>query len=132
MATIVQEQVHVILKLNIEVKAVITDFLLILSLQTMRATETEVLVSILGDDLSLGAELASELWDAKVKAEYMLDKRLMKHIGRARDSRIPWMLIVGENELSQGVVKLKDVVAAKDYDIPRSRLVEEVCRRLNK
>ena len=77
MATIVQEQVHVILKLNIEVKAVITDFLLILSLQTMRATETEVLVSILGDDLSLGAELASELWDAKVKAEYMLDKRLM-------------------------------------------------------
>ncbi|XP_027125851.1 histidine--tRNA ligase, cytoplasmic [Coffea arabica] len=100
--------------------------------ETMRATETEVLVSILGDDLSLGAELASELWDAKVKAEYMLDKRLMKHIGRARDSRIPWMLIVGENELSQGVVKLKDVVATKDYDIPRSRLVEEVCMRLNK
>ena len=42
------------------------------------------------------------------------------------------MLIVGENELSQGVVKLKDVVATKDYDIPRSRLVEEVCMRLNK
>lgn len=100
--------------------------------QAMRPTETEVLVSILGDDLSLGAELVSELWDAKVKAEYMLDKRLMKHIGRARDSMIPWMLIVGENELKQGVVRLKDVVATKDYDIPRSRLVEEVCMRLNR
>ncbi|KAL3528480.1 hypothetical protein ACH5RR_007802 [Cinchona calisaya] len=98
--------------------------------QTIRPSETEVLVSILGDDLSLGAELVSELWDAKLKAEYMLDKRVMKHIGRAKESRIPWMVIVGENELNEGKVTLKDVVATRDYVIPRSRLVDEVCMRL--
>lgn len=79
----------------------------------------------------MGAELVSQLWDAEVKAEYMLDKRLMKHIKRAKDSRIPWMVIVGENKLNEGKVRLKDVEAAKDCDVPRSRFVEEVCARLS-
>lgn len=99
--------------------------------QTARATKTEVLVSILGDDLTLAAELATELWSAKVKAEYLVNKRVMKHIDRARESRIPWMIIVGERELNEGTVKLKDVEAAKEEAIPRSKVVEELKRRLN-
>ncbi|CAI9095769.1 OLC1v1031777C3 [Oldenlandia corymbosa var. corymbosa] len=99
--------------------------------EAIRPNETQVLVSILSDDLSLAAELVSELWDAKVKAEYMLDKRLMKHIGRAKDSRIPFMVIVGENELKEGKVRLKDVAAAIDTDVPRSSFVEEIRLRLN-
>ncbi|KAF2297060.1 hypothetical protein GH714_016211 [Hevea brasiliensis] len=41
--------------------------------QTTRPTETQVLLSILGDKskLSLAAELVSELWSAMVKAEYV-------------------------------------------------------------
>ncbi len=99
--------------------------------QAPRATKTEVLVSILGDDLTQAAKLVSELWDAKVKAEYFVNKRVMKHIDRARESRIPWMVIVGERELNEGVVKLKDIEASKEEEIPRSRLVEELKRRLN-
>ncbi|KAJ8529705.1 hypothetical protein K7X08_036540 [Anisodus acutangulus] len=38
--------------------------------QEIRATETQVLVSILGDDGALAAELVGELWNAKVKAEF--------------------------------------------------------------
>ncbi|KAK9982932.1 hypothetical protein SO802_032457 [Lithocarpus litseifolius] len=41
------------------------------------------LVSELGDDLTQAAELVSELWNAKVKAEYFVYKRVMKHIDRA-------------------------------------------------
>lgn len=98
--------------------------------QEIRATETQVLVSILGDDSALAAELVGELWNAKVKAEFMIHKKVMKHIDRARDSRIPWMVLVGERELSEGVVKLKDVVAAIDYEVPRGKLVDDLCRRL--
>lgn len=98
--------------------------------QEIRATETQVLVSILGDDSGLAAELVGELWNAKVKAEFMIHKKVMKHIDRARDSRIPWMVLVGERELSEGVVKLKDVVAAIDYEVPRGKLVDDLCRRL--
>lgn len=98
--------------------------------QEIRATETQVLVSILGDDGALAAELVGELWHAKVKAEFMIHKKVMKHIDRARDSRIPWMVLVGERELSEGVVKLKDVVAAIDYEVPRGKLVDDLCKRL--
>nr|XP_023916763.1 histidine--tRNA ligase, cytoplasmic-like isoform X3 [Quercus suber] len=99
--------------------------------QAPRATKTEVLVSILGDDLTQAAELVSELWNAKVKAEYFVNKRVMKHIDRARESRIPWMVIVGEREMNEGIVILKDIEAAKEDKIPRSSLVEELKRRLN-
>ncbi|KAI4313727.1 hypothetical protein L6164_026683 [Bauhinia variegata] len=99
--------------------------------QTPRATKTEVLVSILGDDLSQGAELVTELWDAKVKAEFLVNKRMSKHFDRAKESRIPLMVIVGSQEQNEGVVKLKDVEAAKDEVIPRDRFVEEVKKWLN-
>lgn len=99
--------------------------------QTTRATKTEVLVSIIGDDLTQAAELATELWRARLNTEYLVNKRVMKHIDRARDSRIPYMVIVGERELNEGIVKLKDVEAAKEEEIPRSKLVEELKRRLN-
>lgn len=103
----------------------------ILLCQEIRATETQVLVSILGDDISLGAELASELWDAKLKAEVMVNKRVTKHIDRARGSKIPYMVIVGDQELSKGVVKLKDVTAATEDEVLRIELVAELQRRLN-
>ncbi|KAG8383233.1 hypothetical protein BUALT_Bualt05G0163100 [Buddleja alternifolia] len=99
--------------------------------QEIRATETQVLVSILGDDLSLGAELVSELWGAKLKAEFSINKRVIKHIDRARGSKIPYMVIVGEQELNKGIVKLKDVTAATEDEVPRSGLLEELRRRLN-
>ncbi|XP_075483947.1 histidine--tRNA ligase, cytoplasmic-like [Primulina tabacum] len=99
--------------------------------QEIRATETQILVSILGDDLSLGAELVSQLWGAKLKAEFMINKRVMKHIDRARESRIPFMVIVGEREMNEGIVKLKDVAAATEHEVPRSGLVEELQSRLN-
>lgn len=99
--------------------------------QEIRATETQVLVSILGDDLSIGAELVSELWGAKVKAEFMINKRVIKHIDRARGSRIPYMVIVGDQELNKGIVKLKDVTAATESEVPRSGLLEELKRRLS-
>ncbi|XP_059290255.1 histidine--tRNA ligase, cytoplasmic-like [Lycium ferocissimum] len=98
--------------------------------QDIRATETQVLVSILVDDSALAAELVSELWNAKVKAEFMIDKRVMKHIGRASKSKIPWIVLLGERELSKGVVTLKDVVAAVDYEVPRDKLVDDLYRRL--
>lgn len=99
--------------------------------QEIRATETQVLVSILGDDLSLGAELVSELWDAKLKAEYMIHKRVNKHIDRALGAKIPYMVIVGDQEVSRGTVILKDVTAATQTEVPRNGLVAELQRRLN-
>ncbi|GAB2282058.1 hypothetical protein Dimus_016615 [Dionaea muscipula] len=99
--------------------------------QVIRANETQVLVSVLGDDLSTGVELVNELWDAKVKAEYMVNKRVMKHIDRAKEARIPFMVIVGELELKEGIVKLKDLETTKEDTVPRARMVNELQIRLS-
>ncbi|KAF5179169.1 Histidine--tRNA ligase, cytoplasmic [Thalictrum thalictroides] len=99
--------------------------------QDVRATETEVLVGILGDDLSQAAELVNELWDADLKSEFMVHKRVMKLIDRAKESKIPWMVIMGDKERNEGVVKLKNINANQEEEIARDRIVEELKKRLN-
>ncbi|KAL6555032.1 hypothetical protein OROGR_006290 [Orobanche gracilis] len=99
--------------------------------QETRANETQVLVSILGDDLALGAELVSELWGANLKAEFMFNKKVQKHIDRAVNSKIPYMVILGERELEKGIVKLKDVTAKQEYEVPRSQIVKKLLKLLN-
>ncbi|XP_027342291.1 histidine--tRNA ligase, cytoplasmic [Abrus precatorius] len=99
--------------------------------QMTRPNKTQVLVSIFGNDLSLAAELAGELWDAGVKAEFLVNKRRPKHFDYAKESRIPWMVIVGEQEIEEGTVQLKDLEASNDIKIPRGEFVEELRRRLS-
>ncbi|KAE8711565.1 Histidine--tRNA ligase [Hibiscus syriacus] len=99
--------------------------------QAVRATETQVLVAVLGDKLSVAAELVSELWDVDIKAEYKVHKKVMKHIEYAIDSKIPWMIIVGERELNEGILKLKNIETTNEEVIPRSKLVEELQKRLS-
>ncbi|XP_038884703.1 histidine--tRNA ligase, cytoplasmic isoform X1 [Benincasa hispida] len=98
--------------------------------QTARATKTDILVSILGDDLTLAAELASEMWSAKLHAEFLVNKRVMKHIDRAKESRIPWIVFLGEREVSEGIVKLKNVETFEEITIPRSNIIDELKKRL--
>ena len=100
--------------------------------QTIRPSETQVLVSILGDKskLPLAAELVSELWNAKIKAEYVVSTRFSKHMDRAKDSRVPLMIIVGDKELEKGIVKVKDLDTTNEVEVVRSAVVEEINRRL--
>ncbi|KAF5730728.1 histidine--tRNA ligase [Tripterygium wilfordii] len=101
--------------------------------QTIRATDTQVQVSVLGseDYCILARELVNEIWNAKLKAEYMVNKRMMNHIKRAVDSGIPYMVLVGEQELKDGVVKLKNIKTSDECTVPRNRMVEELRTRLN-
>ncbi|KAL6840961.1 hypothetical protein ACP4OV_029221 [Aristida adscensionis] len=100
--------------------------------EVIRATETEVLVSILSKDLILAAELVSELWNAGIKAEFKLGTRVLNHIKYAAQSGIPWMVLVGENEIKEGKVKLKDIKAAQEEEVQRKDFVQELKRRLSK
>ncbi|KAL6607825.1 hypothetical protein ACP70R_040888 [Stipagrostis hirtigluma subsp. patula] len=99
--------------------------------ELIRATETEVLVSILGKDLILAAELVSELWNAGIKAEFKLTTRVQNHIKYAAQSGIPWMVLVGEAELKEGTVKLKDIKASKEEEVKRKDFVQELKKRLS-
>lgn len=103
-------------------------------MEAVRATETQVLVSVMEDNkLGEAAELASMLWEADINAEYLVTKRQTKHFDRAKSSGIPWMVVVGKNELSGGVVTLKKVVEGSKEevkDVPRDSFVAELLKRL--
>uniref|UniRef100_A0A453AX41 Anticodon-binding domain-containing protein n=1 Tax=Aegilops tauschii subsp. strangulata TaxID=200361 RepID=A0A453AX41_AEGTS len=77
----------------------VAELILALESQVIRASVTEVLVSILGKDLILAAELANELWSAGIKAEFKLTTRELDHIKYVTQTGIPWMVLVGQGEL---------------------------------
>ncbi|CAN6804121.1 unnamed protein product [Brassica oleracea] len=82
--------------------------------RVVQSTETQVLVSVMEDNkLGEAAELASH--------QYIVNKRRGKHFDRARckGSEIPWMVIVGRTELSEGVVTLKKMVEGSEEEVKR-------------
>ena len=99
--------------------------------QVIRATETEVLVSILGKDLILAAELVNELWSVGIKAEFKLTTRVLNHIKYATQSSIPWMVLVGESEIKEGKVKLKDIRANQEEEVLRKDFVQVLKQKLS-
>ncbi|XP_076916948.1 histidine--tRNA ligase, cytoplasmic-like [Bidens hawaiensis] len=103
--------------------------------KVVRASETQVLVSILGNPdelLPLAAKLVSMCWNAKLKAEFMVDKRFDKHDKHAKKSGIPWMVIVGDKEINKGIVKLKNEAANIEKDqVPISNFVDELISLMN-
>nr|XP_054498743.1 histidine--tRNA ligase, cytoplasmic-like isoform X1 [Agelaius phoeniceus] len=101
--------------------------------EKLRTTETQVLVATPQKHLlAARMKLISELWDAGIKAEmlYKKDPKLLKQLQYCEDTGIPLAAIVGEQELADGVVKLRDVATRKEVDIPREKLIDEIRRRL--
>ncbi|KAM6358144.1 histidine--tRNA ligase, cytoplasmic-like isoform 3-T4 [Alca torda] len=101
--------------------------------EKVRATETQVLVATPQKNLlAARLKLISELWDAGIKAEmfYKKDPKLLKQLQYCEDTGIPLAAIVGEQELTDGIVKLRDVATREEIDIPREKLVDEIRRRL--
>ncbi|KAI3914651.1 hypothetical protein MKW92_006724 [Papaver armeniacum] len=82
-------------------------------------------------NLRQAVNLVSELWGAKIKAEYFVNTRLDKHKKLAERSRIPLMAIVGDRERSANQVKIKDMQSSKEELVDRDSVVEEVQKRLN-
>ncbi|XP_019362158.1 PREDICTED: histidine--tRNA ligase, cytoplasmic-like [Gavialis gangeticus] len=103
------------------------------SKEKIRTTETQVLVAAPQKHfLAARMKLISELWDAGIKAEmlYRENPKLLKQLHYCEDRGIPLAAIIGEQELKDGVVKLRDVATRQEVDIPRQKLLEEIRRRL--
>ncbi|XP_075622298.1 histidine--tRNA ligase, cytoplasmic-like isoform X3 [Balearica regulorum gibbericeps] len=82
--------------------------------------------------VSIGIERIFSILEQRVKAEmlYKKDPKLLKQLQYCEDMGIPFAAIVGEQELTDGVVKLRDVAMRQEVDIPREKLVDEIRRRL--
>ncbi|XP_029816130.1 histidine--tRNA ligase, cytoplasmic [Manacus vitellinus] len=100
--------------------------------EKIRTTETQVLVASAQKKLlEERLKLISELWDAGIKAEMLYKKnpKLLNQLQYCEDTGIPLVAIVGEQELKDGVIKLRIVATREEVNIRRESLVEEIRRR---
>ncbi|NWJ02448.1 SYHC protein, partial [Crypturellus undulatus] len=102
------------------------------SAEKIRTTETQVLVASAQKKLlEERLKLISELWDAGIKAEMLYKKnpKLLNQLQYCEDTGVPLVAIVGEQELKDGVVKLRVVATREEVDVRRENLVEEIKTR---
>ncbi|XP_021562955.1 histidine--tRNA ligase, cytoplasmic isoform X7 [Carlito syrichta] len=102
--------------------------------EKVRTTETQVLVASAQKKLlEERLKLVSELWDAGIKAELLYKKnpKLLNQLQYCEEAGIPLVAIIGEQELKDGVIKLRSVATREEVDVRREDLVEEIKRRTN-
>ncbi|KAM5301777.1 histidine--tRNA ligase, cytoplasmic isoform 1-T1 [Glossophaga mutica] len=100
--------------------------------EKVRTTETQVLVASAQKKLlEERLKLISELWDAGIKAELLYKKnpKLLNQLQYCEEGGIPLVAIIGEQELKDGVIKLRSVASREEVDVRREDLVKEIRRR---
>eukprot|EP00948_MAST-09A_sp_MAST-9A-sp1_P000786 g786.t1 len=98
------------------------------------STPVSVLVASVGPNLlKERMKIAKILWESGISAEYLFDEKpsIKKQINRCSEGGIPFMVIVGEGELEQGVLKIKDIIAKNEVEIKREELVTTLVQTYN-
>lgn len=110
----------------------------------LRPTEVDVFVMAFGGGKEFAGMLpermrvAKLLWDAGIKAEYAwkVKPKLQNQFKAAEAGKVPWAVILGEEELKGGKVKIKEMGlpeghAEKDgVEVEMDKLVQEMQKRL--
>ncbi|XP_054942776.1 histidine--tRNA ligase, mitochondrial isoform X2 [Physeter macrocephalus] len=102
--------------------------------EKIRTTETQVFVATPQNNfLQERLKLIAELWDAGIKAELMYknNPKLLTQLHYCENMGIPLVVIIGEQELKEGVIKLRSVASREEVAITRENLVAEIQKRLS-
>jgi len=101
--------------------------------QSQRTKETQVLVHPIGTNMICEVlAIVKELWDADITAEftYETNPKMKSQIEYALSCKIPFMVIVGENELKNGEIIIKTMNKNQDK-IKRKEVVQCVKKLIN-
>ncbi|XP_063530505.1 histidine--tRNA ligase, cytoplasmic isoform X1 [Cydia strobilella] len=77
-------------------------------------------------------KICAELWSAGIKTEqsYKKNPKMLNQLQHCEEAGIPLCVVLGEDELRRGVVKVRDVGARREQDVPRDKLVDELTARI--
>jgi len=101
--------------------------------EAIRENETQVLVASIGNGMQVKRmEIASNLWAAGIAAEFGFkpNPKMGDQLNHCLEKGVPYMVLFGESELEAGMVKIKDLKARTEEDVPLAGLVEELRKRL--
>lgn len=96
-----------------------------------RKNEVDVFVMAMGGGkdftglLKERSEICARLWDANIKAEflYKVKPKFQNQFKAAETNGVPFALILGEDELAQGKVKLKEMGLPADHPLKEGELI---------
>lgn len=92
----------------------------------------QVLVASTGGSLLLPRlELCQQLWRANIAAEVLQveNPKFTKQLHYALESGIAYMVVIGEDELAHGQVKIKHMASKDEVTVARDEMVAELLRR---
>ncbi|KAH7301584.1 hypothetical protein KP509_23G033300 [Ceratopteris richardii] len=100
----------------------------------VRKTQTDVLVLGIGKSLwNVVIAIANELWELEIGTEFkcVAPGKIKKNLSDASDKDcIPWVVLVGQDELDQGVVKLRNMSEKIEEEISRDGLAAIIQTRI--
>ncbi|EDO41764.1 predicted protein [Nematostella vectensis] len=99
----------------------------------MRTNKTQVLVaSGQKNMLQHRLKLASELWEAGVKAEVLYKKnpKMLNQFQFCEEGGVPLCLVIGEKELEEGIVTLRDMESREEVSVKRADVCDIIKKRL--
>lgn len=101
----------------------------------VKANETMVMVVTQGKGtMGWRMELAAYLWRAEIATEFCYNENwnMGKQITAALQGSIPLVAVLGEDEVAQGVVKIKNLALKQERVVSRSDLVQEIRSELER
>merc|ERR1739844_367363 len=91
-----------------------------------RTIETEVFVASAQKNLmEERMKLCADLWDGGIRAEqsYKKNPKMLNQLQYCEAERIPYTIIIGEDELKKGIVKLRTVETRDEVEIARDNII---------
>lgn len=95
---------------------------------------TQVLVASIGNELlEERMKILLELWQANINAEHIYKKsiKILNNYQYCETNRIPYAVILAEDELKRGMVKIRNIQTRKEVEIERSNLLVELKKLFN-
>ncbi|CAH0721588.1 unnamed protein product, partial [Brenthis ino] len=77
-------------------------------------------------------KICAELWNAGIKTEqsYKKNPKMLNQLQHCEENGIPLAVILGESELKNGLVKIRNIKTRAEEEIPRENLVQELKTRI--
>jgi histidyl-tRNA synthetase len=99
-----------------------------LNMLTPIKTSTKVLVAVFSkEEMKYSVKLATQLREQNIATEiYPEPDKLKKQFGYADKKGIPYMAILGENEIKENLVTIKDLRTGKQMRVALSTAVEYI------
>ncbi|KAK2563227.1 Histidine--tRNA ligase [Acropora cervicornis] len=81
--------------------------------------------------VSIGIERIFSILEAQAQAELLYKKnpKMLNQFQFCEENGIPFCLVIGESELQQGVVTLRDMASREEEQVKRDELCKEIKRR---